>query len=124
MKHTECVTFLYDPNPAPQGRYRAAERMHGTAAAASQPHAPPTLMCSPNPVRDRTTVRFRVQRPGRVQLVLYDQLGSRVKLIVDSVQQVGVHSVLLDVETLASGVYFLHYYDGENAYGKRLIVIR
>jgi hypothetical protein len=67
----------------------------------------------PNPFNPSTSIRYRIETPGRVTLVIYNVAGQRVKTLVDEVQ------ILLAAgriarwdgrneggERVASGVYF------------------
>jgi len=58
---------------------------------------------TPNPFNPTTTIRFAVGRTEEVQIVVYDLLGREVRTVVDGVRSPGVHTVVFDGSTLASG---------------------
>jgi putative ubiquitin-RnfH superfamily antitoxin RatB of RatAB toxin-antitoxin module len=60
----------------------------------------------PNPVQSRVTVRYAVPERQEVTIQLHDMLGRKVRTLVRS-EKTGRHKHRVDVENLASGVYFL-----------------
>ena len=60
----------------------------------------------PNPVQSRVTVRYAVPERQEVTIQLHDILGRKVRTLVRS-EKTGRHKHRVDVENLASGVYFL-----------------
>ncbi len=60
----------------------------------------------PNPFNPVTNIRYSIPQQQHVRLEVYDVIGRRVSILVDSVQQPGWHVVQFDGRNLASGVYF------------------
>lgn len=60
----------------------------------------------PNPVQSRVTVRYAVPERQEVTIQFHDILGRKVRTLVRS-EKTGRHKHRVDVENLASGVYFL-----------------
>ena len=80
----------------------------------------------PNPVRQQATIRYIVPE-GSVQPVrldIYNVLGQRVATLVDGPQSPGRKERMLNVEHLASGVYFLRLHVGDAARSRRVTVVR
>jgi hypothetical protein len=61
---------------------------------------------TPNPVRGRGTIAFRLPAAGRVALALYDAGGRKVRVVLDGVRPAGEQVAAFDASGLASGVYF------------------
>lgn len=59
----------------------------------------------PNPFNDRTNLRFDLDEPMHVELIVYDLMGRRVATLVDEVKDQGPHFVTFDGTRLASGTY-------------------
>lgn len=59
----------------------------------------------PNPFHGTTTVAYAMDRPGDVELAVYDVLGRRVTLLASGARSAGEHSTALDASALPSGVY-------------------
>jgi hypothetical protein len=64
----------------------------------------------PNPCNSATTIRFKLPRPGRVTIKVYDTLGEHVRTVVDGDFNTGWHNAVFDGadsrgRLVASGVY-------------------
>ncbi len=59
----------------------------------------------PNPFNPSTTIRFSVQRAGRVSLRIYNLIGQEVATLANEDLAPGTYDVPLRGEALASGVY-------------------
>lgn len=60
----------------------------------------------PNPFNPSTRIGFEIPASGRVQLVLHDLLGRRVRTLLDSSLPAGAHAIEFDAANLPSGLYF------------------
>lgn len=60
---------------------------------------------APNPMRERTTLRFQLAAAGRVRLEIFDLQGRRVASLVDEDRAAGTHAVTLEGRSLVPGVY-------------------
>ena len=60
----------------------------------------------PNPFNPSTTIRYALPVTSPVRLSVYDALGRRVALLVDSQIAAGWHNVTFESRSLASGMYF------------------
>ena len=64
----------------------------------------------PNPFNMATTIEFGLPRRAPVRLSVYNVLGRRVAVLLDTELPAGVHRIELDYESLgtdlASGIYF------------------
>ena len=78
----------------------------GPVAVGGGPDAGPAalLAASPNPFRDRTLLRFRLDAPSDVRLDVFDALGRRVASL-EGPYGAGEHPVPLAGDGLAPGVY-------------------
>lgn len=75
-----------------------------------------TLNHYPNPVTSTTHVQYSAPTSSRNNLNLYDITGEKIENIVDKEENAGKHDVMLHVNKLNSGVYFLRL---ETPYGTR-----
>jgi hypothetical protein len=67
----------------------------------------------PNPFADQTTLRYTLETPAQVQLVIYNTLGQPVRHLVDDYQSEGLQEVVWqcrnqDGQRVASGLYMSH----------------
>lgn len=60
----------------------------------------------PNPFNPVTTVQFHIPEKSQVQLTVFNILGNVVHEVVNSEYEAGHHSVTINAEKLATGVYF------------------
>jgi hypothetical protein len=66
------------------------------------------LEISPNPVSTSATITYKIIKPGRVILSVYDSYGILRDVIVNEVQNIGVYSVNYDPSRLEQfGIYLL-----------------
>jgi aminopeptidase N len=78
----------------------------------------------PNPFNPSTTVEFQVPVKSHVTLTLYDVLGRLVRTVVDETREAGLHTVVLDGRSLASGVYLYRLSAGQTVAVRKMIVVK
>lgn len=65
------------------------------------------LTISPNPSSNQATVRFRLAKPERVRLVLYNARGNEVLTVFGGEKSAGVHEISFSTSALSQGSYTL-----------------
>ena len=60
----------------------------------------------PNPFNPTTVIGYQLSTASRIQIVIYNALGQKVKSLVNTVQNAGPHRVEFDAGTLPSGTYY------------------
>ncbi len=85
---------------------------------------PVLLAASPNPFQEATTIGFRMPAPGPARLLLHDVTGRQVARLSEGLLPAGEHSVTLDGEHLASGVYYYTLHLGNQTIRKQCVRIR
>lgn len=60
----------------------------------------------PNPFNPSTQIHYQLAMAGRVELVVYNASGQRMRTLVEQEQSVGGHMAVFDSRGLSSGVYF------------------
>jgi hypothetical protein len=83
----------------------------------------------PNPFNPRTEISYRLPRRARVLLNVYNQLGQKVKTLVDGEIEAGHHTVSWDGKDergrmVSSGVYFYRFLSGEFAQTRKMVLLR
>jgi hypothetical protein len=76
-----------------------------------------------------TTIRYSLPKPAHTIVKVYDLLGTRVRTLVNSLQNAGEHSVTWDgrddqAKTVASGVYFYRLEAGDFGAQKKMVLLR
>ncbi|MEO0293362.1 MAG: LamG-like jellyroll fold domain-containing protein [candidate division WOR-3 bacterium] len=78
----------------------------------------------PNPFNPVTRIQYEIPSQGRVLLKVYDILGREVAKLVDEVKQAGKYEVEFDGSKLSSGVYFYKLMVGDNAFVRKMVLIK
>lgn len=78
----------------------------------------------PNPVHQRTTIRYELPQSSEVQLVVYDVLGQRVATLAAEQQASGRKEVVFDTSGLASGTYFYRLEANDHVSTRSMTVVR
>ena len=71
----------------------------------------------PNPVNSNTTIDMVIPKSGRVQLMLYDQMGRPLRTLMDEVKSPGTYSIQVNRNGLSSGIYYYKM----NALGQSIV---
>jgi hypothetical protein len=61
----------------------------------------------PNPSADNNTIRYRLENPSQVRIIVQDQQGRQVAELVNKKQDSGTYSVDWNTTKLAAGAYFV-----------------
>ncbi len=83
----------------------------------------------PNPFNPNTTIQFRVDKTANVRLEIFDQLGRRVRMMLDEEKTPGRYGVTWDGKddlgkTVPSGVYYCRLKMNSEVLQKKMILIR
>lgn len=60
----------------------------------------------PNPFNTETSIKYRISKPGRVEIIVYDVTGKRIETLVDGYRTNGEHQIQWQTGALPSGVYY------------------
>jgi len=83
----------------------------------------------PNPFNPQTKIDFTVTHDERVRVVIYDQTGKQVKVLVDQLYDTGTWSVNWDGrdqngQAVASGIYFVRLNSASLNDVKKMVLVR
>jgi len=78
----------------------------------------------PNPFNPRTTITYQIPMAGNVKLMVYDIMGREVVILVDELQQKGLHSIDWNAKDRASGTYFYKLQIGSFVSVKRMTLLK
>jgi hypothetical protein len=78
----------------------------------------------PNPGNPLTTIWYELASPADVVLTLYDLLGRLVMSLPEGTQQAGRHSVVINVNSLSSGMYIYQLSSGREFERRKMVVLR
>jgi len=102
--------FAADPELRGVFMQAASFTVSGTTAAGEALSRPRMAGMAPNPFRSATVVSYRIERPARVRLDLFDAVGRHVRELADGAVAPGFYEVAWDGRDargvpVASGVY-------------------
>lgn len=78
----------------------------------------------PNPFNPVTTIRFSLNEPAKVQLLIYNSLGQLVKVAVNELKSAGTHSYEFSSAGLASGVYYYHLTAAGKSHTRAMVILK
>jgi len=82
----------------------------------------------PNPFNPVTTIKYSIPNAGKVELIIYNELGQKVDVLVNEFENIGNYSVQFNASSvnggLASGIYFYRLSSGDFIQVKKLILLK
>jgi parallel beta-helix repeat protein len=78
----------------------------------------------PNPFNPVTTIKYDLPNASDVSLFIYDILGRKVKVLVNTGQQAGRYEVQFNASNLASGVYIYQLVADKYINSKKMILLK
>lgn len=83
----------------------------------------------PNPFNPTTKIRFSIPQKSLVRITIYDAVGRRVRLLVDSAYPAGLHNVQWDGRDdedrkVSSGVYFYGLDANRTRLSRKMILLK
>jgi nitrous oxidase accessory protein NosD len=78
----------------------------------------------PNPFNPVTTLSFEVPQETALDLSVYNIKGQKVATLANGTYQPGVHNVVWNAESQASGVYFLRLVTNEDSATQKVILMK
>ncbi len=78
----------------------------------------------PNPFNPGTVIRYQLPAAGKVQLVVYNLLGQKIRTLVNRKQDEGEYSVVFNAEGLAGGVYVYQLRTGKTVQTRKMVLVR
>ena len=78
----------------------------------------------PNPFNPSTYIEFYLPQMTQVSLTLYNQTGQRIIDIIDDEFLIGNQSVMLNLNSFASGLYFYRLTTADNSITKKMALIK
>ena len=83
----------------------------------------------PNPFNAETVIEYRLPKPTKVKVNVYNVLGQRVTTLIDQVQTAGYHKTSWDGTnksgiTVSSGVYFYEIQTSEFSECRKMVLLR
>ncbi len=77
----------------------------------------------PNPFTDHTSINYEIAESAKVNIIVYDLLGSKVAELVNAEKDPGSYSVDFNGESLPSGTYLIHFSAGKFRETKKIVLL-
>jgi parallel beta-helix repeat protein len=109
------------------GAYGGGDSAQAGIAHHGQDYLPVCFSLSqnyPNPFNSRTVISYQLPTNNCVRLEIYNLLGQKVAMLVNSKQQAGRRSVVWDASGVTSGFYFYKLTSGDLTDSRRMVVIK
>ncbi len=78
----------------------------------------------PNPFNAYTVIEFNLTEPENVTLEIFDNLGRRLGILLDSDYPAGEHRAIWNPEGLSSGIYFYRISSGRYEQTRKMILLK
>jgi hypothetical protein len=78
----------------------------------------------PNPFNPTTNISYALPQSGNVRLSVYNVLGQEVAVLVNGVQEAGLHNATFDGKDLTSGVYFYRLQSESNTATLKMMLLK
>jgi hypothetical protein len=78
----------------------------------------------PNPFREKTTLPFEMNRPGKVTLTVYNVLGQPIEILMNKQMPPGKHLVEIDAQKLTPGLFFSPIRIGDYVSTKSMVLTK
>lgn len=78
----------------------------------------------PNPFNALVKIEYRLPEKDHVRLSIYDLTGREMLLLVDDVQEAGLHEARINSATLPTGIYIAKLISGERSSSAKLICVK
>ncbi|MCK5119040.1 MAG: T9SS type A sorting domain-containing protein [Candidatus Latescibacteria bacterium] len=78
----------------------------------------------PNPFNAVTTIRYQLPEASHVELAIYDVLGRKVQVLVDSFVKAGYRTTVWDAKEQGSGIYFVRMEAGGFVEVRKMVLLR
>ena len=78
----------------------------------------------PNPVKNTTTFKYKIDMTQNVELVVFDIFGKELITLVNSIQPAGDYEIPFSVKNLNNGTYFYKLSAGNNSLTRKFQVFR
>ena len=76
----------------------------------------------PNPANGSTVIKYQLPEDGKVSIMVYNNLGEKVRELVNENKSAGIYQVEFNVKDLSPGVYYYKFVAGAFYNSKQLIV--
>jgi hypothetical protein len=78
----------------------------------------------PNPFNPFTVIPISINKPSDVKLIIYDNLGKEIAVLIDKHLEAGEYNIKWDASGFNSGIYFYRLQSGNFIETKKMLLIK
>lgn len=78
----------------------------------------------PNPIREKTTIKFEIGNSQMVSLKVYDLYGKEIRTLVNEKKPIGKYEVDFDASKISPGIYIYKLQAGSSELTKKMIIVQ
>ncbi len=78
----------------------------------------------PNPFNPSTIIKYGIPKESNVKVVVYNILGERLEILVNTIQKAGYYEINFNASKLPSGVYFYRIQAGNFIDTKKMVLLK
>lgn len=78
----------------------------------------------PNPVADKTTIEFSINKRSNVNLQIWDECGRIVETLTNETLPAGKHTIEFNSKNLRSGIYYYSLFADEKRKTNKMLIIK
>ncbi|MCI0693000.1 DUF3604 domain-containing protein [candidate division KSB1 bacterium] len=95
-----------------------------TASTNTVPQQLELVQNYPNPFDRHTLISYYLSRGGKVEVILYNAVGQRLRWLLQDVRSAGWHTLQLPSSGLANGIYFIRLEAAGRAMTRKIVVMK
>jgi hypothetical protein len=88
------------------------------------PYAFALSLVSPNPFNSQTSIKFSLEKPGLIKLIVYDVQGREVIKLKNESLAPGHYETTWFADKFSSGLYFIKLEQGKNSQTQKAILLK
>jgi hypothetical protein len=127
VTHIDTALFT-EYTKAVVGATATLARVHDNMALAAKleplPQGVSLISNYPNPFNASTLLSYRLDKPGPVNLAIYNLLGQKVATLADGLQDAGEHQITWNSVDNSSGIYFARLVVAKKTECIKLVMIK
>ncbi len=104
--------------------YDISEFMSVHSKSSSLPEFISMYSAYPNPFNSTTTIRYGLPYPSNISLQIYNPFGQRIGTLFEGFQHPGIHTTMLSVANLPSGLYFVQLEAAGELFTQKVMLVR
>tara|TARA_B100001029_G_C15058985_1_gene456768 strand:+ start:1175 stop:1804 length:630 start_codon:yes stop_codon:yes gene_type:complete len=78
----------------------------------------------PNPFNPQTNISFKLTEATYIRLIVYNNIGKKIIILTEGLENAGNHSIIWDAINFPSGVYFIKLETAEHIDTQKILLVK